>query len=165
MIRDCWQSQTVSDDKSQIDESSMFATTLSLWETTLSRVKQIITESKVSCCILSFCRLIWHKHSQQGAAEKLSHRDFNKSPRTCKFRHFWVFCLHLLFIFCVGTMCAAWFEWGLSRVSQGGREYVYYNTFTPYTMFSLWAWLSPVGPSRSQPLLSSNLRGLINQNR
>lgn len=61
------------------------------------------------------------------------------------------------------TRAGAWLR--TPRGSVEGRECVYYNTFTPYTMFSLWAWLSPVGRSRSQPLLSLILWGLINQSR
>lgn len=70
------------------------------------------------------------------------------------------------FFFCVKAHrahAAAWLR-TLQGSAEGG-ECVYYNTFTPYTMFSLWSWLSPVGPLRSQPLLSLILWGLINQSR
>lgn len=101
--------------------------------------------------------------STESSRLKMPQRSSGKSPRTCEFTHF--FCpFFSSFVQRHHHVCTVvWL-----RAPQGfaeGRECVYYNTFMPYTMFSLWSWLSPVGPSRSQPLLSLNLWGLINQTR
>lgn len=87
-----------------------------------------------------------------------------KSPGTCE-------CTHVLrppASSAEPSPAPAWARRSLIKSPPGarreGRECVYYNTFAPYTMFSLWPWLSPVGPSRSQPSAPSlGLWGLIRQ--
>lgn len=96
--------------------------------------------------ILRVPPIIWQNMSTESGGAKVSQRSSAKRPRACEFTPFSDFPpLHFMWRH-RHVYTVVWL-----RAPQGlaeGREFVYFNTFMPYTMFSLWSWLSPAGPSR-----------------
>lgn len=74
-----------------------------------------------------------------------------------------LFLIHFFPSFYVSVETPSLVHCGLSKRSLGWverRDCVYYNTFMPYTVFSLGPWLCPVGLLQSEPLLPTYPTGV-----